>query len=543
MKIKFLSLVCILIVVSLAICSCFGGNSDTNTDSNTNSQTNTSTGGTNTQTETTATYTVKVVDYKGEPISSGLFVQIYKDGAEVGGMKKANSNGEATFTLDKGEYTFELITADDNVAYDKDSCVLTEKATTKEVMLYNTLGNGALTINPYDSDLGETYRYDAKFVTEGATKVDIDKMSYYIFQPTRGGVYKFSYISDVALTIGYFGGSEHFVFEESTIEVIDGAFTMEVKDSGISSDGGGTTRIIIGVKSLAVKDCILVVERISDAEAELQRADYAGKEIPKEICKYNYLNYGFIDLDVTNPDLTVVYNEEDGYYHYETENGPIVLVKIKTPSRYIASFNEMCETTNLFSIIKDENGNELRFEIYNSMIMAYAEKCDDAGVVPLTKELEYAIKNIGEQMGWWGDNTIFKQGGGIGDDGTITEGTPIDVNTEIAWLFACCYIDENAKGAENSKIVVTDTAEKKDLYVKIDTGCEIFFKSSQQIKATLTINNAEGLSVTYNSTQYVADENGQIKIVMTTNAPIEFSIENTSNEAKDVTFTYMTYVG
>lgn len=535
-KFKIVSMICLLLSLVLLVCSCGNKNgSDTETNTETGTKTNTDTA------PTEITYQVKVVDYKGQPISSGLFVQFYKDGQELDGMKKANKNGEVSVVLEPGEYTFELITADDGVTYNVDECVLSASNPSKEIMLYNSIGNNSITIYPYDDDLGESYAYEAKFVTEGATKIDIDGMSYYIFQPTRGGIYRFSYVSEVALTIGYYGRAD-FILEYSLADVKDGAFEVEVQNSSVSNEGGGTTRMAIGVKSLAVKDCILVIERISDPKPTLDRVDYAGKEVPKEICKYNYLNYGFINLDVTNPDLKVVYNENDGYYHYETENGPIVLVRIKTPSKYIASFYEICETTNLFAIIKDENGEPLRYEIYNSMIGAYAEKCDDAGVVPLTKELEYAIKNIGEQQGWWGDNTIFKEGGSTDEDGTVVEGTPVEVNPDIAWLFACCYVNENAKGTENSKIVVTDSLEKKDLYVKIDTGCELFFKSSQQIKATLTIENADGLVVKYNSQEYTA-EDGKITIVVTTSTPIEFSIVNNNDQPSDVTFTYMTYVG
>ena len=527
-----------MVLVASFICACGGTNTGTETNTETQTQTNTSTE----PESTTLDYVVKVVDYKGNPISSGLFVQLYKDGEELDGMKKANAQGEAKFTLEKGEYTFELVLAEDGLTYNADECVLTEKKPTKEIMLYNTLGTNSLKIYPYDQSTDETYPYDAKFVKEGATRVDIDKMSYYVFQPERSGIYKFSYVSDVTLTIGYFGGSEHYVFRESTIDVVDGAFTMEIKESSISTGTGGSVRLIIGIKSLAVKDCVLVVERVGDAEAELQRIDYAAKETPKEVCKYNYLNYGFINLDVTNPDLKVIYNENDGYYHYGDENGPVVLMRISSMGRYLAPFTEMCETANLFAIIYDENGKPLRSEVYNSMIEAYAQKCDETGVVPLTKELEYAVRNLGEYNGWWGENSIFKSFS-LDENGNVTEGEPIEVNPDIAWLFACCYVDANAKGGENSKIVITDTIDETELYVKIDTGCEFFFKSSQQVKATITIENAEGLVLVFASNEYTADENGVIEFTIDATSLIEFSIKNTSEEMKDITFTYSTYLG
>ena len=131
-----------MMIVASFICACGGTN--TGTETNTETQTNT-----NTSTEpesTTLEYVVKVVDYKGNPISSGLFVQLYKDGEELDGMKKANAQGEAKFTLEKGEYTFELVLAEDGLTYNADECVLTEKKPTKEIMLYNIPGTEALKI-------------------------------------------------------------------------------------------------------------------------------------------------------------------------------------------------------------------------------------------------------------------------------------------------------------------------------------------------------------------------------------------------------------
>ena len=163
----------LLLVLTLAFCtvliSCGDSSTDTDTDTGANTNSNTE--------PTEITYTVKVVDFKGAPISSGLFVQLYKDGEEFGSMKKANKDGEASFTAQRGEYTFELIMTDETVTYDKEDCVLTEKKPSKEVMLYSELTDREFVMFPYDSELGERYEYRAKFVGEGATLVPIDGTS------------------------------------------------------------------------------------------------------------------------------------------------------------------------------------------------------------------------------------------------------------------------------------------------------------------------------------------------------------------------------
>ncbi len=533
------------LVLALALCillaSCAGSGTDTstNTGTDTESDTNTDTG------SNEITYTVKVVDYTGAPVASGLFVQLYKDGVEFGSMKKANKDGEASFTLEKGEYTFDLTLTDETVTYDKASCVLTEKNPSKEIMLYSELGNREFVMYPYDSELGERYEYRAKFVNEGATLVDIDGMSYYVFEPTRGGVYKFSYISEVALTIGYYGGSEHFVFEQSSVEIKDRAFTIEVKDSGVSSEHTGTTRIIIGVRSLAVDSCILTVERISDPIAEIPRIDYLPIEYPSEVCSYSYLNATMVDVDITDKNLSIVYNTKDGFFHHGDENGPVVLMRITTPSKYIAAFSKICETAALYGSIYDDNGNLLRTEIYNNMILTYAEKCDDSGVVPLTRELVYAVTNMGKHSGWFeGEQSIFTTGHGSEEDGTVIEGTKLDVPAENAPYFACCYLIPNDLGtSEDKRITITDTTEPKQMLAATVAGKALYFKGARLTKTTLTISDAEGIKVVVGDTEYTPNDSGIIEISFDGTAPIEFSLINEGELNKDVKITYTTFLG
>ena len=539
-KILITLLLALTLAFSLVLASCTDNGGDTGS--------GTDTGDTNTNSDTESneiTYTVKVIDYTGAPVSSGLFVQLYKDGEEFGSMKKANKDGEASFTIEKGEYTFELILTDETVTYDKESCVLTAKKPSKEIMLYSELGNREFVMYPYDNDLGERYEYRAKFVNEGATLVPIDGMTYYVFEPTRGGVYKFSYLAEAAINIGYYGGSEHYVFGESTVEIKDRAFTIEVKDSGVSTEHTGTTRIIIGVRSLVVDSCILTIERISDPVGETPRIDYLPIEYPSEVVSYSYLNATLVDVDVLDPDLSIVYNAQDGFYHYGEANGPIVLMRITSSSRYLAAFSKICETAALYGSIYDDNGNLLRTEVYNNMILTYAEKCDDAGVVPLTRELLYAVTNMGKHSGWFeGEQSIFRIVQGGEEDGTVIEGTVLEVPAENAPYFACCYLVPNDLGTSaDKKITLTDTTEPKEMLVAIGELETLYFKGSRQTKTTLQILDAQGIKVVFGLNEYTANGDGIIEINFDGAALIEFTIVNESEENRDVKLTYTTFIG
>ncbi len=572
-KLILIAVLTLLLAFSLSAC---GGSTDTETntetetetdteaetDTETDTETETETD-TNTETDTSVDtssneieYSVKVVNYKGEPISSGLFIQILKGGEELGSMKKSNKDGIATFSLEKGDYTFEIIytaTDSDTITYDAEECVLSAKKPSKEIMLYNVANEGSMLIYPYDTDEGERYEYSAKFVSEGANKVEIDGISYYVFRPTRGGVYRFSYICDVAITFGYYGGSPHYVYENGDTELVDRAFEMEIKESSV----GGAV-VILGVKSKATNSCFIAIERIRDEEKPIEHIEYTATEVPSSICKYNYLNADLVDLDITSENLTIVYNEEDGYYHLNTADGPIVLVKISVPSRFLTSFTEICDLTKLLKIEYDASGKPIRMEVYNELISKYAKKCDKAGVVPLNKELEYVIKNVMEQQGWYDEQNIFKFPDTTDENNNIIEGEKIYVPEENAWLFPCCYMVENNKGTEETKISVNDTIDPESYLVKIDAGETLYFKASKDRKATLTIINAQQIKVKVNGvdTEYTADENGKIEILlesipyvyedeetgeMTEGVyPIEFSITNEGEEMVDLEFTYVT---
>ncbi len=535
---KILLILCAIFLLCFLLCACGGdGNTDTETSTETNTETETNKDTSSNEID----YTVKVVDYKGEPISTGLFVQFYKDGKAFDSMKKADANGTVVFKMEKADYTFEVIYTDsETLTYDKEGCTLTAQNPSKEIVLYNMPSEDTIKIFPYDSKKGDTYEYEAVVISEGATKATIDGMTYYVFRATRGGVYKFSYICDVAINIGFYGMSAN-VLRENTAEIENRAFQLEIKDSSASTPGG---EIVIGIKSLATDNCILTVERISDASKPIQRLEYPASEVPSSKVNYNYLNGDIVDLDIKNPNLEVVYNEDDGYYHLGTLDGDIVLVRISTPSKYIASFKEMCDVTKLFKIFTDENGTPLREETYNEMITKYAEKCDNAGVVPLTKELAYAIQNILEQQGWYGNNNIFKEKETVDDQGNIIEGEKISIPEKNAWLFPCCILKENDKGALDKKIVVEDTLDPKPAIVIMDGEETLYFKAKNQVKATFFIEDAKDVKVLVNGAEHIANENGVIEIIFEAlDGAIEFEIVNISKTSQEIEFTYVTYVG
>ncbi len=490
----------------------------------------------------TIKYIVRAVDAFGNAPEVSVVVEMFKDGESVGEMPIRR--GSAAFQLEAGEYTFEVKPMEGEFYYDKAKCVLTEDEPEMTVTLYNYANEDdkQQLFVPDDTGL-DHIPYDAVQVDEGATYVNIDRAAgtYFVFTPTRGGIYRISYESSRAVTLGYYG-SPHNVLSTCPLEVVDGAFELEVRNEGVNIGNlGGTTQVVIGIRSFTVKGCVLKIERIGNATVELPWTDVqADKNATKAD---NFVNSEFVDFDVTDENLTVVYNENDGYYHLNTVDGPIIYIRIsnavvesvtstETIYKYLPSFLAMCETARLCKVFYDDDGNIILKESYNDMLMQYGSLCGSGGMYPLNRQLAEAVKNIGEYSGWYdleSELHIF------GDDA-------VNVVPENAWLFACVYENQMAKGTEEKPASVTPSTADSVAANAILVGKDepVFLRTIA--KAQLTINNAQSIKVVANDgTEYSADsETGVISVIVTANQ--SFSIEYMGEDATTVVyFTFVEY--
>ena len=143
-------------------------------------------------------------------------------------------------------------------------------------------------------------------------------------------------------------------------------------------------------------------------------------------------------MEITASGYNLVYNETDGFYHLNSADGPVVVVYLaKDPKNaYLPCFKNILDKSGVNKYFQDENGNYIKRESYSECLLEYIENADDAaGVYPMTEDLKYIIQSRGEYAGWWksdSPNFIFKDSAGVPIAG---------LNTEIAWLFMCGYIE------------------------------------------------------------------------------------------------------
>lgn len=376
-------------------------------------------------------YTVNVKDALGNPYTSGIVVKFMQGGKQVA-MQSCNEQGSATKSLESGKYNVVLVFADENAQYYYDSDIkLTSRKNEVDVILSYKVTSEAVTLsedcNAYPVNLGCTY-------------VELEKgRNYFLFTPTVAGNYEFSIPEGDNVTIGYYG-APHYVQSENAAEVKDNKFSINVKSSMIGAGDTGTNTFVIGIDAeKKAKDCILGIERVGDPIKTVEDEPWTVYQKTVELQDYTLptnVEIKEFDLTASTDTYKLVLNEDDGFYHLNDKNGPIVLVRLAEDCEYIACFKTMLDRSAVNKYFYDKDKNFVKKESYTECLFEYIEYVDeDEGVYPLTEDLKYIIQQRGEYVGWW---DIENLGYMFKDD----SGNNIpDINAEIAWLFMCCYAE------------------------------------------------------------------------------------------------------
>ena len=379
-----------------------------------------------------AEYQVTVVDALGNAYS-GVVVRFMQGKTQVA-MQVVDATGVAKKTLDRGDYTVELMFTGDAVDYhyEKDGLNLSAEKTTLDIILSNTVGTS-------QSLFANGEEFNAHHVSAGCTYVELTSgMNYFLFAPGQAGCYEFSMMNTEA-AIGYYG-TPHFVQVVNMADVKDNKFTQSVSASMIGTGNTGTTVMVLGVKAEAGQTSgILAIDRVGDPEWNV--ADEPWRIYQTTVDLEDYVlpegaKLGEFDLLASTDKYTLVLNEDDGFYHLNSADGPLVLMRLGEKSKYLESFKKILETSGVVKYFYDADGKFEKKESYSECLVEYIEHIDeDAGVYPLTEDLKYILQQRGDYVGWWNPNSgiyLFVDESGVPMNG---------INHEIAWLFMCCYIE------------------------------------------------------------------------------------------------------
>ena len=537
-----LLLICTLIC-ALFICSCGNKGNDTNTDTSTETDTDTSTNddiiyeepdGYKVSVNDTIAFKVTALDSNGNPIQNAVVRYTYLDGSEK--MDFTDSTGSVTKTVTMGDV---YISIEDSAS--KKSYYLVVKELTEqgaEFYAYLELestrvhDNGTPDEENIDDDRrAYITREEGKYYATGLANQNV---IFFLFVPTRDGVYQFSV--DIDADIGYYGAPIN--ANQKPIQPYpdeNGNLTIEIKNMYIGDSFDSTTPYLIGIKAdeLDVNECLFEIKRVGDPEYTIHDQPYhhvTNTKNPQSI-NLGYLNWAVItnDIDITSDEITVVLGS-DGYYHLNSADGELVYVRVGSDSSYLPSFYTMCETSPMSAYIYDENGNFVRKEMYNALINQYYALADKkTGLYPLDELMATAIKNHGNATGWWNPSSPNFRFAGI------------DLNTDNAWLFACCTIEiDETAGTEATAPIEVEKSLEDDIQVEqvmMSNGTKLYFKITSPVDSTLkVIGVPQGVIVTYAGEQYTA-ENGTIIVSIVKATSLEFTIEYEGQEQKLISFT------
>lgn len=385
-----------------------------------------------------AEYRVTVQNALGNPYTSGVIVRFLQNG-EQAAMQVVDDNGVAAKNLDAGDYTVELMFTDDAASYYYDKSDLTLSADKTELQI--TLSY-ALTGDPvilyaqgeecaaYNVNLGSTY-----------VNLTAGERNYFLFTPTVAGTYEFSVVGD-GEAIGYYGIPQ-FVQNQNVGDVTDKGVSTSVRTDMINLDGNGTNVLVLGIDAGTAENCILAIERIGEPEHSLVDEPWTVYKTTAQLAPYTVepgANLVDFDLTASSDTYNLVYNEADGFYHLDSADGPLVLVRLAKESKYLEPFQAMLENGNICKYFFDAEGNFVKKEIYNECLSEYLQYVDeDNGVYPMTEDLKYIIQQRGDYVGWWnpdmeGSMFLFVD----------NAWNPLpNINLDIAWLFMCCYATES----------------------------------------------------------------------------------------------------
>ena len=410
----------------------------------------------------TITYQVTVLDGNGDPATGGIYVTWQN--ADTVMTAAVGSDGTATAQLPANGYTVMLTLTGSykNCRYDTASAIATAAhpsitvhiaepiSDTAKQTAYNS-GNSTLITK--DVSIGSTYVLLSSSQSNYAV-VDGTAYCFFRFQIKEEGRYGFSVTNGAP--ISNWGTNTFFIQNGSTEEEREAnAFELELKADNFAGEDH-VLSLIFAVEVTDAYDCtILQVKYLGEAEytyldapfvefegtqtPEVEYADGEAVAIAENIFKLDAQGKTLTYVDMLTD---VAVKGEDGYYHLNTEDGPILYVNLGADAPYI-SMGTMVGAigeygTGFKKIFFNEDGTPevnadgtYRKEDYTAAMVAYALHADPTtGVYPLNDDLIYMIQNGGEAKGWYTP----------GSGAYLFENSDLTVNPELIWMFAVCYL-------------------------------------------------------------------------------------------------------
>ncbi|MBQ2805970.1 MAG: Ig-like domain-containing protein [Clostridia bacterium] len=366
-------------------------------------------------------YTVSVTGSDGNA-RQGATVQ-FLVGEEAIAAVPTDADGVASAELLPDTYTVKIANLMGET-YDPAGCELTPDSRELSVRLYG-LPDAGEEIYAYSASAGDHISYMARRISEGCYWATLNSgdMTYFLFVAPREGRFKLSVSEDLPISIGYYG-STSFVLTESTVPEENNAIYVDVYDDMVYNYA-----FVIGVmaEEASLGACALSAEYVGERETTVNDIPWNDLMPDRTLPKYTLGAGAVTDFAVDGAEISLVYNEGDGYYHVGSEDGPAVLVNLDNNTKYMDALTTVCSNMRLGVYVYDEEGNLLSKDSYNELIWAYNEVAD-GGYYPLDNTLRDMLVAVGDYMGWYDPASPMY----------LFEGVALEPAN--AFLFACAYL-------------------------------------------------------------------------------------------------------
>ncbi len=387
-------------------------------------------------------YTVTVLDPKGKAVS-GVLVQ-FNQGQALKDVGSTDANGVVTKTLDTGDYTVSLKFSGTSYYYDQSLLNLSASRTSVTINLAAELADKDKTTHYMVNDAVIYKVYEGStHITLGANKsyysAEYSNNCFFIFVPKRAGTFRIA-VDNSKLVLSNWGDTNVCWFQEDTTASDDNALYLSVW-----KDQVGNMSLMLGISVVdGITDAAITITRVGEPAFNIEEVPYDDSWMSGYVPKPFTLSTGgktltYVNIRGKSEDYKAVYNDADGFYHLGTANGPILYMDLGANAPYLQMYPMIMGDgpvggSAFRRFFYKADGTFLKKEDYTDLMRAYLENIDAAtGVYPVTKDLAYMIQNGGAK--WWDTDSpeyFFVDRQGEKD---------FTVNTEIAWMFAVCYLE------------------------------------------------------------------------------------------------------
>lgn len=254
------------------------------------------------------------------------------------------------------------------------------------------------------------------------------------------GIYKITIVSD-SENIAFYrynGTTGYMQTDDDGIPVNISAIAGKLPEGADESLYTGTNYITVELDSnyvrgdsifavVATENCgvTITVERIGDAY-EVPQKQIVSVPIECDPIKWSDDETGnTLTLMPISESLKTFYNEEDGFYHISSVNGPILYMNINNAVERVSGYpinvlndpeiTPFGADTFVFNVEVDDRNNPTKAYDFNNMINTYSALCNSDGVYPVNSDLYLFLQNFGVKC--------------------VSASPDSDLN----WLLPCCY--------------------------------------------------------------------------------------------------------